>query len=160
MVLGKLHTRLWKNETELISYTMCVHPKLLQLYLTYYDAMDCSPPASSVHGILKARILEWVAIFSSRGSSQPRDQTFFSWSSCIAGRFFTTEPQEKPHFNVICGNWLKMYKRLKIISLKCATYWENTEEKCLDIGLGNDFLDLIPKLHATKQNIDKWNIKD
>ena len=77
-----------------------------------------------------------------------------------AGRFFTTELQEKPHFNAICGNWRKMYKRLKRISLKCKTYWENIEEKCLDIGLGNDFLDLIPKLHAKKQNIDKWNIKD
>ena len=48
--------------------------------------MDCSPPGSSVHGILQARILEWVAISFSRGSSQPRDQT---WVSCIVGRFFT-----------------------------------------------------------------------
>ena len=48
--------------------------------------MDCSPPDSSVHGILQERILEWVAISSSRGSSQPRDQ---SQVSCIAGRFFT-----------------------------------------------------------------------
>ena len=47
---------------------------------------DCSPPGSSVHGILQARILEWVDIPFSRGSSQPRDQT---WVSCIAGRFFT-----------------------------------------------------------------------
>ena len=37
--------------------------------------MDCSPPGSSVHGIFQARILEWVAISSSRGSSVPRDQT-------------------------------------------------------------------------------------
>ena len=48
--------------------------------------MDCSPPGSSVHGILQARILEWVAISFSRGSSQPRDQTRVS---CTAGRFFT-----------------------------------------------------------------------
>ena len=48
--------------------------------------MDCSPPGSSVHGILWARTLEWVAIPFSRGSSQSRDQT---WVSCIAGRFFT-----------------------------------------------------------------------
>ena len=48
--------------------------------------MDCSPPDSSVHEILQARILEWVAIPSSRGSSQPRVQTCVS---CIAGRFFT-----------------------------------------------------------------------
>ena len=47
--------------------------------------MDCGLPGSSVHGILQARILEWGAISSSRGSSQPRDRTHMS---CIAGRFF------------------------------------------------------------------------
>ena len=52
---------------------------------TLPDLMGCSPPGSSVHGILQARILEWVAIPFSRGSSQLRDQT---WVSCIAGRFF------------------------------------------------------------------------
>ena len=49
------------------------------------DPMDCSPPGSSVGGILQARILEWVAISFSRGSSQPRART---WVSCIAGRLF------------------------------------------------------------------------
>ena len=48
--------------------------------------MDCSPPGSSVHGILQARILEWVAMPFSRGPSWPRDWT---WVSSIAGRFFT-----------------------------------------------------------------------
>ena len=48
--------------------------------------MDCSPPGFSVHGILQARILEWVAIPSSMGSSQTRDWTQVS---CITGRFFT-----------------------------------------------------------------------
>ena len=48
--------------------------------------MDSSPPGSSVHGIFQTRILEWVAISFSRGSSQPRDQT---WVSCIAGKLFT-----------------------------------------------------------------------
>ena len=46
-------------------------------------AMDCSPPGSSVHGISQARILEWVTIPSTRGSSWPRDQTCVSWVSCI-----------------------------------------------------------------------------
>ena len=46
--------------------------------------MNCSPPGSSVHGIFQARILEWVAISFSRGSSQPRDRTRVS---CTAGRF-------------------------------------------------------------------------
>ena len=47
--------------------------------------MDCSPPGSSVHGILQARILEWIAMLFSRGSFPPRDQTQVSH---IAGRFF------------------------------------------------------------------------
>ena len=50
------------------------------------DPMDCSPPGSSVHGIFQARILDWVAISFSSGSSQPRDWTQVS---CTAGRFFT-----------------------------------------------------------------------
>ena len=49
------------------------------------NPMDYSPPASSIHGILQARIMEWVAIPFSRGSSQPRDQTQVSH---MAGRFF------------------------------------------------------------------------
>ena len=53
---------------------------------TLATRMDCSLPGSSVHGILQARILEWAAISFSRGSSQPRNQT---WVSCIAGSFFT-----------------------------------------------------------------------
>ena len=48
--------------------------------------MDCSPPGSSVHGIFQARILEWVAIFSSRGSSWARDQTRVFYVSCIGRR--------------------------------------------------------------------------
>ena len=47
------------------------------------NPMDCSLPGSSVHGILQARILEWVAVLSSRGSSQPRDLTCISCVSCI-----------------------------------------------------------------------------
>ena len=54
------------------------------------DPMDCSPPVSSVRGILQARILEWVAMPSSRGSSPPRDPTV-SCVSCTAGGFFTAE---------------------------------------------------------------------
>ena len=46
-----------------------------QSYLTPCDPMDCSLPGSSVHGILQARTLEWVAVPFSRGSSQPRDRT-------------------------------------------------------------------------------------
>ena len=67
-----------------MSYVMCV--LVAQLCLTFRDCMDYNILGSSVHGILQARILEWVAIPFSTGSSQPRDQT---WVSCIAGKFFT-----------------------------------------------------------------------
>ena len=52
----------------------------------FCDPMDCHPSGSFVHGLLQARILEWVAIPFSRGSSQPRDWTLIS---CLADRFFT-----------------------------------------------------------------------
>ena len=54
---------------------MCLHAKWLQSCPTLCDPMDCNSPGSSVRGLLQARILEWVAISSSRGSSGPRDQT-------------------------------------------------------------------------------------
>ena len=56
--------------------------------------MDCSPPSSSVHGISQARILRWVAISFSRGSSRPSDWT---WVSHIAGRFFTVWATRQIH---------------------------------------------------------------
>ena len=52
----------------------CMHAKSLQSCPTLCNSMDCSPPGSSVHGILHARKLEWVSMPSSRGSSQPRDR--------------------------------------------------------------------------------------
>ena len=60
-----------------------------QLSPTVCYSMDCTPPGSSVHRISQARILKWVAISFSRGSSPPRDQT---WVSRIASRFFTIWP--------------------------------------------------------------------
>ena len=60
--------------------------KVTQLCLTLCHPMDCSPWVSSVHGILQARILEWVAMPSSREPSWPRDRTQVS---CTADRFFT-----------------------------------------------------------------------
>ena len=63
---------------------VCVY-EVAQSCPTLCDPVDCSPPDSSVHGILQARVLEWVAISFSRGSSQPRDWTQVS---CITGRCF------------------------------------------------------------------------
>ena len=61
---------------------------------TFCNPMHCSPSSFSVHGIVQARILEWIVISFSSGSSRPRDQTQVS---CIAGRFFTTKPTRKPN---------------------------------------------------------------
>ena len=68
--------------------TMEVKEKVLVVHscMTLCHPVDCSPPGSSVHGILQARILEWVAVSFSRGSSQSRGWT---WVSSIAGRFLT-----------------------------------------------------------------------
>ena len=78
-----IHSNLTHINTQLVS----------KLSLTLCNPMDCSLPGSSVHGILQARILEWVAIFFSKGSSQCRNWT---WVSFIAGRFFTNELPGKP----------------------------------------------------------------
>ena len=61
-----------------------------QLCLTVCNPMDHNLPGSSVHGVLQARTLEWVAISYSRGSSPVRDQNDVSVSSALAGRFFTS----------------------------------------------------------------------
>ena len=70
--------------------TLEVKVLVTQSCLTLCDAMDCRSPGSSVHGILQARILEWVAIPFSRGSSQPRDSAGVSCNARILqSRFFT-----------------------------------------------------------------------
>ena len=63
-----------------------------QSCLTLCHPLDCRPPDSSAHGILQARVLEWVPISSSRVSSQSRDLTRVSGIFCIASGFFTPEP--------------------------------------------------------------------
>ena len=62
------------------------------------NPIDSSPPGFSVHGIFQARILKWVAISFSRGSSQPREQTHVSF---IAGRFFTAKSPGNSNFPLV-----------------------------------------------------------
>ena len=81
-----------QEETCLSLVALKVKVKLLTPTLCD-DPVDCSPPGSSDHGTLQARILEWLAMASSRGSSQPRDGTGISF---IAHGFFTAEPLGKP----------------------------------------------------------------
>ena len=62
----------------------------------FCNPMNCKPPGSSIHGIAQARILEWVAISFSKGSSNPGIKPASLTSPALAGGFFTTEPPEKP----------------------------------------------------------------
>ena len=85
----------WKRKARKLGseaeiWKCCAVLKLLQLYPTLCDPMDRSLPGSSVHEIIQTRILEWVAISFSRGSSQPRDGTTSPMSPELAGGFFTT----------------------------------------------------------------------
>ena len=68
---------------------MCAYSVTKSCPTLFGTPMDCRPPGSSVNGISQARILKWVAISFSKGSSWPRDQTRVFCVSCIAGRFFT-----------------------------------------------------------------------
>ena len=81
----QLNPTVQRRELESASRT-CVRAQSLRSCPTLCHPIDCGPRGSSVHGILQVRVLAWVAMPSSRGSSQPRDQTHIS---CIAGRFFT-----------------------------------------------------------------------
>ena len=87
---------------------------LAQSCLTLCDPMDCSPPGSSVHGIVQARILQWVAIPCFRGSSWPSDRSLVS---CMTGRFLIVWATR--------GSW-----RTRIFQRIC-TYVELTHWKSL-----------------------------
>ena len=67
-----------------------------QLYPTHCNPTDYSLIGFSVHGIIQARVLEWVAISSSRDLPNPGIEPMFPVSPVLAGRFFTTKPPEKP----------------------------------------------------------------
>ena len=96
------------------------------------DYMDYSPASSSVYGILQARILEWVAIPFSRGSSQPRDQT---WVSCIGRQIlYHLSHQGRPS----CM-WIRAYSDIQCSSLTfffCHSFSDKRERNYKSISLG------------------------
>ena len=92
IVFGFLHVC-----TCVCKYCNVVVVLVMQSCPTFWNPKNCSLPGSSVHGILQARILEWVAITFSRGFSQPRDQTQVS---CSAGRFFTSWDTREVHVSL------------------------------------------------------------
>ena len=109
-----MHHRTLSSISGLHPLHACMHAKLLQSCPTLCDRMDCSPAGSSFHGILQARILEWTAMPSSRGSSWTRHLTYVS---CTAGGFFTTEPPGKPS-PTTCSQSI-LTKKVSLFIAKC-----------------------------------------
>ena len=84
--------------------------EIAQSCLTLCDPMDCGLPGFSIHGILQARILEWVTISFSRGSSRPKDRT---WVSRIGGRRFNLWATRKDPVRELdpkCCNYFKIWR--------------------------------------------------
>ena len=106
---------------------------------SFWDPMNCSPPGSIVHGILQARILEWVAIPFSRGSSQPKDWTQVL---CIAGGFLTIWATrdilgsskgvkslvEQYHYSKKLDDYIMTSKSLTLTLIPQMILWENMTE--------------------------------
>ena len=84
-----------------------VRAKLFHLCLTLCNPMDCSPPGSSVHGTLQARMLEWAAISYSRGSSWCRDRTSVAYVSCTGRQVFFL-PLAPPRKSLWLGKCLQL----------------------------------------------------
>ena len=105
-----------------------------QSCLTLCSPMDCSPPGSSVHGILQARILEWVAMPSSRGTLWTMDQT---WVSCTAGGFFTTNATWEALIYEEAGLDWKSHHRKSLASLVKTFYVLSTSVSGIDSLISN-----------------------
>ena len=99
-------------------FPLCVYvcAKLLQSCSTLCDIMDCNPPDLSVHGLLQARTLEWVAMLSSRGSSRLRDRPGVS---CIAGDSLPLSHQGSPTLLITS----KLMMVLPVLTLRGAHCW-------------------------------------
>ena len=126
-----------------------VHAKSLQSCLTLCDLMDCSPPGFSVHGILQARILEWAAMPSSRGSFWPSDWTCVSCLLCWQTGSVPLAPPGKPlwvpynhsNFTSSCS-----HKRDQNVCLHTDLYTNGH----------NSIFDTIPKLGTTQMTTSRW----
>ena len=113
---------------------------------TLCDPLDCNLPGSSVHGIFQARILEWVAISYSRGSSPPSDWTHIHMYPSSAGRFFTTVPLGNPNY------FLRHESSLVAQTVKhLPTMWETWVQT-----LGQEVL--LEKEMVTHSSILAWKI--
>ena len=112
---------------------MCGRAKLLQAYPTLCDPMNCSPPGSSVREFLQARILEWVAMFSSRGFSQLKDQTHVSYVSCISRQVFTTSATWEAQGLVPRLLLAPIMTSILPSSFNCSVQFSSVAQSCLTL---------------------------
>ena len=95
-----------KDACYIVGLDTYVRAKSIQSCLILWDPRDCSLPGSSVQGILQARILEWVAMPSSRGPSQPRDHTH-SYVSCIGRWVASLVAQRVKRLPTVQQTWVR-----------------------------------------------------
>ena len=131
-----------------------------KLCVTLCHPMDCSPPGSSIHGIFQARILEWVAISFSRGSSQPRDGTHVS---CIDRQIlYYWATRETPSSN--CQSWDCDLGVLTRVLVLLITTWSGSQAKKMITRWERHFRQIDPntQMHGTKEkrhnSCREWNI--
>ena len=120
--------------------------------------MDCSPPGFSVHGILQAKIWEWVANPLSQGSSQPRGKTQVS---CTEGRFFTIWATNQHYWDAIYKQWKAYIWNINLVSfekyINLNNHQQNQDKKYfpssqkIPISFSTQFLP--PKATATLNSV-------
>ena len=121
---------LWKHECRLTTIVIsppnssCLCMSCCFSWVRLCDPMDRSPPVSSVHGILQARIVEWVAMPSSRGYFWPRDQTCVTQVSCIGRQvLYHLVPPGKPEFLIPFSNYFSHASQSHPIFRQPLTYF-------------------------------------
>ena len=121
-----------------------------------------SPPGSSVHRILKARTLEWVAMPSSRGSSQHRDWTCVSYVSALGGRFFTTGATWEALFSqpqsIAVGSWRKIRSMPLFVFLKVKEFSFYSGETGWGGTTFPPLVSLLPQLKGWCNQTQFWMI--
>ena len=115
--------------SDVCAVCVCVYV-VAQSCPTLCNPMDCSPPGSSVHGILQERLVQWVAIPFSKGSSWPRDQTQVS---CIAGRFFTIWTTREASEGRASNSPFKIFFRF------CCNQFSSVAQSCLTLCDPTDY---------------------
>ena len=147
----------------MIYYFDIMHVKFLQLCPTLCNPRGCSLPGFSVHEILQARILDWVAMPSSRGSSWLRDQTHIFCTSCIADRFFLLSHQGSPlwhcngrHKTQLLHTWV-WWKTL--VFEICSVILAFSRSKCVKTHF-HHFTQYVNALQLPWQVVQKINKTD